>query len=109
MGGCRFRLPGRFFEPADFHTATLWGGRIWIVGGLGYTWQRDGSIPVYRLDPESYAIKRVPTGGQLPPRICRHKARLNEDSIEIGGGKLTQPQKGNRSKDGLHLPTRTWS
>ncbi|MBZ0294397.1 MAG: hypothetical protein K8L99_17675, partial [Anaerolineae bacterium] len=47
-----FGYPDDVFEPTDFHTATLWGGCIWIVGGLGYTWQRDGSIPVYRLDPE---------------------------------------------------------
>ncbi len=104
-----FGYPDDVFEPTDFHTATLWGGCIWIVGGLGYTWQRDGSIPVYRLDPESYAIERVQTGGQPLPRICEHKARLDGDTIEISGGKLTKPYKDNRSKHGLYLPTLTWS
>lgn len=104
-----FGYPDDVFEPTDFHTATLWGGHIWIVGGLGYTWQRDGSIPVYRLDPESYAIERVQTGGQPLPRICEHRAHLDGDTIEISGGKLTKPYKDNRSKHRLHLPTLTWS
>ncbi len=104
-----FGYPYDVFEPTDFHTATLRGDHIWIVGGLGYAWQRDGSIPVYRLDPESYSIEQVRTRGQLPPRICRHKARLDGDTIEISGGKLTQPYKENRSRHRLHLPTLVWS
>ena len=46
-----FCYPEEVFPPTDFHTATLIGDSIYIIGGLGYQGQRQfGETPVYRLD-----------------------------------------------------------
>ncbi len=81
-----FGYPYKVFEPTDFHTATLFGHTLWIVGGLGYPDQRKGNIPVYQLDVRDYSIKRVETSGHVPPRIYHHRANLVGRNIEVRGG-----------------------
>jgi len=91
-----FGYPRDAFEPTDFHTATLVGDHVWIIGGLGYKHQRVGHLPVYRLDTRTYTIEQMATSGDLPPRMHKHEATLVGDSIVVPGFRL-------------HLPSLVWS
>lgn len=103
-----FGYPHEVFEPTDFHTATLVGEHIWIIGGLGYKHQREGTIPVYRLDLQTYRIERLTTTGDVPPRLYKHQAELAEDSIIVREGQLSDKMV-NMDTYELHLPTLTWA
>jgi hypothetical protein len=51
-----YGYPKEVFPPMDFHTATVAGDRIVIVGGLGYVKdRRPGHIPVHEIDLSQYA------------------------------------------------------
>jgi hypothetical protein len=53
------------FPPTDFHSGTLVGGAIFIIGSLGYQHQRVvGSTPVFRLDIDTMIIGPVATTGE---------------------------------------------
>ncbi|MDJ0617571.1 MAG: ankyrin repeat domain-containing protein [Calothrix sp. MO_192.B10] len=82
--------PKDIFPPTDFHSATLVGEYIYIIGSLGYN---DAIIynetPVYRLNYQSFKIEKVTTTGEKPGWISRHKAHyLKPSTIYITGGKL---------------------
>jgi ankyrin repeat protein len=82
--------PKEVFPPTDFHTATLVGKYIYIIGSLGYYGERRyGITQVYRLNIETLAIEEVQTSGDNPGWINSHKAtfRGNHD-IHIHGGKI---------------------
>lgn len=80
--------PKDIFPPTDFHTATLIGDHIWIVGCLGYGDLRaPGETPVYRLDTQSLAIERVRIAGEGPGWLHRHWAdAIGPEDILIAGG-----------------------
>lgn len=109
-----FGYPREVFEPTDFHTATLVGDHVWIIGGLGYVNQRQGPIPVYRLDTRDYSIERIQTGGSVPGRIFKHKARLDGREIVVSGGRAIRFKR--KKEDHLEnsvtyrldLDTRAW-
>lgn len=84
-----YGYPPDAFPPTDFHTATLIGGRIVIVGCLGYTWMRaPGSTPVFALDTGTFVMTRVATGGDPPGWISKHTAeRTDAGTIVVRGGK----------------------
>jgi len=87
-----YSYPEKVFPPTDFHTATLVGNHIYIIGNLGYIDSRsDGFTPVYCLDLLTMKIKEIKTTGQMPGWISRHKASLTEDSKIIikSGEKLS--------------------
>jgi ankyrin repeat protein len=85
-----YAYPEEVFPPTDFHTATLAGEHIYIIGGLGYPEDRQpGTTPVYRLDTNTYAIEKVETSGDTPGWISRHRAAFHAETGEIhvwGGG-----------------------
>jgi hypothetical protein len=86
-----FGYPREVFAPTDFHSATLVGERILIIGSLGYVDERrPGLTPVMALDTSSFAIVHVPTSGTPPGWIHEHSASLSDDgrSIVVRGGKL---------------------
>jgi hypothetical protein len=86
-----FGYPAEVFPPTDFHTATLVGDRIIIIGTLGYPEQRkSGTTPVMLLDVPTLAISAVNTFGQHPGWIHEHEALLEPagKSIQIRRGKL---------------------
>jgi len=98
-----FGYPRDVFEPTDFHTATLVGDHIWIIGGVGYLGQRNTAIPVYRLDTRTFAIERIETTGDVPPRLHGHRATLIDNGIEIRGGKsITFPGGKERNDKNPH-------
>jgi hypothetical protein len=83
--------PRETFPPTDFHSATLVGNMIFIIGCLGYPEQRVvGSTPVFRLALDTMAITRVETSGESPGWVHRHSAELTEDgtAIVVRGGEI---------------------
>lgn len=112
-----YGYPYSVFPPTDFHTATLVGTDIYIIGSLGYVEGGRAGLPVYRLSTEDLHIEPVLTNGLVPERIYRHRATLSEDqsSIRIEGGKAItfkrrkEQHNPNRKVLQLDLRTMTWS
>jgi ankyrin repeat protein len=111
-----YGYPKACFPPTDFHTATLVGKHVYIVGCLGYLDERrPGDTPVYRLDIETFEIQEVPTTGEKPGWIHRHKAvASNQRLIRISGGEVYVLEDGKpRFKDNpqqyaLDLESMVW-
>jgi hypothetical protein len=88
-----YGYPTGDFPPTDFHSATLAGERIFIIGCLGYpAHRRPGETPVYALDPQTLSIARVATTGDNPGWIFRHAAAPSADgsSIVVRGGERVE-------------------
>lgn len=85
-----YGYPREVFPPTDFHTATLVGDSIYVIGNLGYVEdRRPGTTPVFKLSTKSWAMTPVQTFGENPGWIGRHCAKLiSADEIEITGGRL---------------------
>jgi len=83
--------PENLFPPTDFHTATLIGDTIWLVGSLGYDAPRSDRTPVFALDTQSFGIERVDVAGESPGWIYRHRAALvGANAIRISDGKIVR-------------------
>lgn len=79
------------FPPTDFHSATLVGDAIYLIGRLGYGPQRiEGTTPVFRLALETMTIAAVDTSGEAPGWLHRHSAELADDGrgIVVRGGEV---------------------
>jgi ankyrin repeat protein len=85
-----FCYPNDVFPPTDFHTATLIGDSIYIIGSLGYPGSRHfGETPVYRLNINTLQISRINTTGDQPGWISRHRAvNASSHEIRVWGGKI---------------------
>lgn len=86
-----YAYPAAEFPSTDFHSATLVGDRIYIIGSLGYRKTRDPRVtPVYVLDTNSYRIDKVDTVGRPPGWINSHHASYEpaSHSIVIRGGEV---------------------
>ena len=86
-----YGYPRDVFLPTDFHSATLCGDSIYVVGCLGYPEQRQqGFTPVYRLTLESWQIEAVKTSGEMPGWIHKHRARYDaaRNTICIASGEI---------------------
>ena len=110
--------PKDVFPPTDFHTATLVGDAIFIVGCLGYVNQREtGQTPVYRLTLETWEIDSVMTSGSVPSWLHRHRAtydaRRNVILVEGGNVLVTKGRDEpeivpNEERYGLDLVSFRW-
>jgi ankyrin repeat protein len=102
-----FCYPEDVFPPTDFHTATLIGDSIYIIGGLGYRGSRSfGETPVHRLDTHTLQIRCVETTGDAPGWISGHRAVLASPyEIRIRGGKIAAEVGGTETYDDNH---RAW-
>jgi ankyrin repeat protein len=70
-----YGYPESVFPPTNFHTATLVGDSIYVIGSLGYQGtRRYGETPVYRLDLHSLRMDRLQVSGEAPGWIFRHLA-----------------------------------
>ena len=80
--------PPGVFPPTDFHTATLAGERVIVIGSIGYHRERGRRAQVLALDPATLAITRVETRGDDPGWLSKHTAALSADgaSIVVRGG-----------------------
>jgi hypothetical protein len=113
-----FGYPKSVFPPTDFHTATLIGETIWIVGSLGYfDLRRPGDTQIVTLDTRTLAIKHVASVGDCPSWLHRHWAELTADhEILVGGGQLIEPSldgqqlssKANDACFAFNPKTKTW-
>jgi len=99
-GGIRiFGYPESVFPPTDFHSATLLGDRIFLIGSLGYPSRRGSRTPVYRLDPATFRMEEVPTTGESPGWIHRHRAiPVGKGEILIRGGTILTPIDGKETR-----------
>ena len=104
-----FIYPKGVFPPTDFHTATLVGDQIWLIGCLGYPEQRkDSQTQVLRLSTLNFSITPVETSGVSPGWIHRHRSVLTEDGILVTGGKIEPGYRDNNSAFSLNLKTLVW-
>ncbi|MBI3206048.1 MAG: hypothetical protein HYZ29_31220 [Myxococcales bacterium] len=88
-----FGYPREVFPPTDFHSATLVGNRLVLVGCLGYPGdRRPGETPVFVLDLEQLSVSGVSSQGTAPGWIHSHQARLCDGgaSIVIERGQLVR-------------------
>lgn len=86
-----FGYPRGAFPPTDFHSATLVGNSIYIIGNLGYAeWRKVGVTQIYKLSVESFKFEVIEAVGLSPGWISRHAASLADDgkTIFIEGGEL---------------------
>jgi len=99
-----FCYPEDVFPPTDFHTATLIGDSIYLIGGLGYQGaRRFGETPVYRLDTNTLQIRRIETTGEPPGWISRHRAVLaGPHEIRVWGGKIAEEAGETETYDDNH-------
>jgi len=83
---------------AAFHSFTLVGDQIIIVGCLGYPDdRRPGHTPVYALDPTGYGISKDQTTGEARGWVFEHEAEADSDGvITIRGGEVMEDQDGER-------------
>ncbi len=58
-----YGYPKDVFPPTDFHCSIVIGDYIWIVGCIGYSWQRGHKIQVCRLHVPSMQMETVVTTG----------------------------------------------
>lgn len=111
-----FGYPREVFPPTDFHSATLVGNRIVVIGCLGYPKDRKpGTTPVFVLDLGTFTISALDTSGTPPGWIHGHEAVLSADgaSININRGVLDRGGSERRLVDNLddwrlHLTTWRW-
>jgi Ankyrin repeats (3 copies) len=107
-----FGYPQAVFPPTDFHTATLVGDYIYIIGRLGYYQSRNyHQTPVYRLDCRSYQIEPVVTTNS-PGWIYKHRAEYLESGVIVISGGLIEnarESKQNSIEYRLDLETLAWN
>ena len=85
-----YLYPKDVFAPTDFHSATLIGDEILLIGSLGYhDLRRPEETQVMKLDTRTLRIEPVATTGDGPGWVSRHSAeRLDETSILVIGGSV---------------------
>lgn len=97
LGSVRiFGYPDEAFPPTDFHTATLAGDFIYVIGSLGYHGtRRPGFTPVRRLDTKSFRIETLQPSGEPPGWLSGHRAVLAAPGrIRVFGGEITTAEGG---------------
>lgn len=107
-----FGYPRHIFAPTDFHTATLVGDTIWLIGSAGYPDERDFSqTSVYKLNIHTYKIEKVETRNSMG-WVFKHSATLKDNQIIIKGGDILQadnlPMRENFDEWALNLKTLIW-
>ncbi len=91
--------PAEVFPPTDFHSATLIGKYIYLIGSLGYSGtRRFGQTPVYRLNLDTFCIEQLDPSGHGPGWIFEHRAiHVTANEIRVEGGKIAANDGGNES------------
>lgn len=104
-----FIYPEEVFPPTDFHTATLVGDQIWLVGSLGYRKdRREGETQVLRLCTRDYSITPVRTVGAAPGWIHSHCAVLTSNGLLVTGGRAAPDYREKESTYLLDLESLSW-
>lgn len=110
-----YGYPRDVFPPTDFHTATLVGNRIILIGALSYPERRRfGQTQVLALDLANFSLSTPECSGTPPGWIHRHRASLADDgnAILITGGEietsLNTSRRENIDQWSLSLETLHW-
>lgn len=108
--------PEEEFPPTDFHSATLVGDRLILIGNLGYPQsRRPGVTPVLEIDLAGFTVRTVQTQGDGPGWISSHTATQEQDTgqIVIRGGEIftgmNEPMLANVNEWALDVMTWTWT
>lgn len=89
-----FIYPREVFPPTDFHSATLVGERVFLIGSLGYPQDRIPNLTqVLALNLHDYSIERLETAGEQPGWIHGHSAVLEGKEIRVSGGQVLSKRK----------------
>ena len=112
-----YGYPASVFPSTDFHTATLIGRHIYLIGSLGYQGTRKfGETPVYRLDTDTFQIECLQANGDNPGWIYEHRANQSApNEIQITGGKVASNIDGvehhsdNAATFALNTENLTWA
>lgn len=93
------------FPPTDFHTATLVGDAIILIGSVGYRdLRRYGECQVFRLDTATWRMQRIATSGEGPGWIAQQAAEYDGgDTILVLGGRVERIVAGNGEQGGTEL------
>jgi hypothetical protein len=85
-----FGYPRDAFPPTDFHTASVVGKQILVIGNLGYpSDRRPRETQVVSIDLETLACSLLATNGHPPGWIHSHSAKVDGDgSVVISGGEI---------------------
>lgn len=99
-----FGYPSHVFPPTDFHTATLIGDEIFIIGCMGYSDARFyEQTPIFKLNIHSFKMERVASRNHIG-WINKHSATAKDGQIIIKAGRVL---------DNEHSPMReninTWA
>ena len=107
-----YLYPKDVFPPTDFHSATLVGDEIILIGSLGYRdLRRAGEAQVLKLDTRTMRIEPIATTGEGPGWISRHTAELLGETTMIVVGGSVQTSDGYEPNTGvfeLDLATMLW-
>lgn len=108
-----FGYPREVFPPTDFHSATLVGDRIILIGNLGYPRERNPAhTQVLALELETFAVREVVTSCDPPGWIHEHTATLAENgrAILVQHGKLDRGEDSSlvENIDDWRLDLETW-
>lgn len=112
-----YGYPKEVFPPTDFHSATLVGDELIIVGCLGnVTARRPGCTPVYSISMKSYRVSELSTCGTAPGWIFEHATELLANSIiSVRGGQRVELKDGkqrfkrNNEEYSLDIATGAWT
>ncbi len=98
-----YGYPAEVFPPTDFHTATLVGDTIYLIGSLGYQHQRvQSETPVFALDTRTLRITRLETSGDASGSIYRHRAVLTPTGrIRVFGGRIDRGDDAHSDNDAM--------
>jgi len=104
--------PKHVFPPTDFHSATLVGNEIVLIGSLGYhDMRRAGETQILKLDTRTLRIEPASMTGEAPGWISRHLVEtLGETTLLVIGG-MVQTAEGYEPNTGafeLDLATMIW-
>lgn len=114
-----YRYPTAEFAPTDYHSATLVGPYIIIIGNQGHIEQRDvATTPIRVLNLQTMAMRQIQTKGNAPGWISGHNTYLLGDgsTLEVVGGRIWRTGisgipdfSPNRWRYWLNLQTGEWS
>lgn len=112
-----YGYPIEVFPPTDFHSATVVGEEIIVVGCLGnMNDRRPGFTPVYSLNTKNYRVSGLATSGAAPGWIFEHTAELSANQlIRIRGGQWVELRNGkqrfkrNNEEFSFDTSTRAWT
>ena len=109
-----FGYPRHVFPPTDYHSASLIGRSIIVVGCLGYPEDRRHDVtPIHVLSLDDFSVKGVETHGVGPGWIHGHSAqRESSESLLVTGGVVFGIHRGEPGSypnfDDYSLDTGSW-